>query len=52
MLIFIVPQQPIDNQLRIANKIARGPQERPEKGLAEEATIEDNLIVIKPARTN
>ncbi len=39
-------------QLRIANKIARGPQERPEEGLAEEATIEDNLIVIKPARTN
>ncbi len=39
-------------QLRIADKIARGPQEKPEEGLAEEATIEKDMIVIKPARTN
>ena len=38
-------------QLRIANKIARGPKERPEIGLAEEAKIENEIIVIKPATT-
>ncbi|AAP99410.1 MULTISPECIES: septum site-determining protein MinC [Prochlorococcus] len=38
-------------QLRIANKIARGPKEKPELGLAEEATIQEEVIVIKPART-
>ena len=38
-------------QLRIADKIARGPKEKPEEGLSEEARIENNLIVIKPART-
>ncbi len=37
-------------QLRIANKVARGPKEIPPKGLAEEAKVEDDLIVIKPAR--
>jgi len=39
-------------QLRIADKIARGPQEKPEEGLAEEATVEKDMIVIKPARTS
>ncbi len=39
-------------QLRIANKIARGPEERPQEGLAEEALIEFDQIVIKPARIN
>ncbi|KGG13031.1 MULTISPECIES: septum site-determining protein MinC [Prochlorococcus] len=38
-------------QLRISNKIARGPKEKPEQGLAEEAIIEDGVIVIKPSRT-
>ncbi|WP_269622399.1 septum site-determining protein MinC [Prochlorococcus marinus] len=39
-------------QLRIANTIARGPEEKPEEGLAEEASLEDGRIVIKPARTS
>ncbi len=39
-------------QLRIANQIARGPQEKPEEGLAEEALIESEQIVIKPARAH
>ena len=38
-------------QLRIANKVARGPTDKPEEGFAEEALIEDDAIVIKPART-
>ena len=38
-------------QLRIANKVARGPKEKPEEGFAEEALIEEGIIVIKPART-
>ncbi len=38
-------------QLRISNKVARGPKENPEEGFAEEARIEEGLIVIKPART-
>ncbi|KGG16595.1 septum site-determining protein MinC [Prochlorococcus sp. MIT 0603] len=38
-------------QLRIANKVARGPKEKPEEGLAEEARLEDDVIVIKPATT-
>ncbi len=37
-------------QLRIADKVARGPKETPEEGLAEEAKLEDGLIVIKPAK--
>ena len=39
-------------QLRIGNKVARGPEEAPQEGLAEEAIIESDKIVIKPARTN
>ncbi len=39
-------------QLRIGNKVARGPEEVPEPGLAEEAIVESDRIVIKPARTN
>ncbi|WP_320668235.1 septum site-determining protein MinC [Prochlorococcus sp. MIT 1307] len=39
-------------QLRISNKVARGPEEKPQEGLAEEALIESGRIVIKPARTN
>ena len=38
-------------QLRIASKVARGPKEKPDEGLAEEASIEQDLIVIKPARS-
>jgi len=39
-------------QLRIGSKVARGPAESPQPGLAEEAIIESDRIVIKPARTN
>ncbi len=39
-------------QLRISDKIARGPSEKPDEGFAEEAKIEKGIIVIKPARTN
>ncbi len=39
-------------QLRIADQIARGPQEKPEEGLAEQAIIEGEGIVIQPAKTN
>ncbi len=39
-------------QLRIANKVARGPEDKPQEGLAEEAVIESGQIVIKPARPN
>ncbi len=38
-------------QLRIADVIARGPTELPEEGLAEEASINENIILIKPAST-
>ena len=38
-------------QLRIANKVARGPKEKPEEGFAEEARIQEDVIVIKPARS-
>lgn len=38
-------------QLRIASKVARGPKEKPDEGLAEQASIEEDLIVIKPARS-
>ena len=38
-------------QLRIASKVARGPKEKPDEGLAEEASIDEGLIVIKPARS-
>ena len=39
-------------QLRIADKLARGPEEMPEEGLAEEALLESGQIVIKPAKPN
>ena len=39
-------------QLRISNKVARGPEEQPQEGFAEEALIESGQIVIKPARPN
>ena len=39
-------------QLRIADKVARGPQEAPDPGLAEEARIEKGKILIFPARVN
>ena len=35
-------------QLRIAKKIARGPKEKPQLGLAEEATIDSEKIIISP----
>ncbi len=37
-------------QLRIAEKIARGPQEKTEPGLAEEALLSSDQIIIQPAR--
>ena len=39
-------------QLRIANAVARGPDESPEPGLAEEARLESGIIVIEPVRAN
>lgn len=36
-------------QLRIAGAVARGPEERPPEGLAEEARLEDGEIRIEPA---
>ncbi len=39
-------------QLRIAQAIARGPQEKPLEGFAEEALIESGQIVIKPAKAH
>lgn len=38
-------------QLRIANKIARGPQEKPQRGHAEQAKIESGSIVISLLET-
>ena len=38
-------------QLRIADKIARGPDEKPEQGLAEEALIDQGKIIIQPANS-
>tara|TARA_B100000700_G_scaffold296853_1_gene361212 strand:- start:765 stop:1412 length:648 start_codon:yes stop_codon:yes gene_type:complete len=38
-------------QLRIANKVARGPQEKPQLGLAEEASIASEKIIISPIET-
>ena len=35
-------------QLRIANKVAKGPKENQEPGLAEQAEISSGLIVINP----
>ena len=39
-------------QLRIGDQIARGPDERPEQGLAEEARIEEGQIIISPAKSS
>ena len=39
-------------QLRIGEQIARCPEEKPERGLAEEARIESGIIVITPASSN
>ncbi len=39
-------------QLRIANAIARGPEEKPAQGLTEEALLESGKIIIQPARVN
>ncbi len=39
-------------QLRIANQIARGPEGKPQMGLAEEARIKNGVIVIQPANPN
>ena len=36
-------------QLRIANTVARGPEEKPEPGLAEEARLDRGKILIEPA---
>ena len=36
-------------QLRIADLVARGPEEKPQPGLAEEARIVDGVILIEPA---
>ena len=38
-------------QLRIANKVARGPKEKPQMGLAEQACIASEKIVICPLET-
>ena len=38
-------------QLRIANKVARGPKEKPLLGLAEQARIDSEKIVISPLET-
>ncbi len=38
-------------QLRIANEVARGPEGKPEPGLAEEAILYSGSIVIRPAQT-
>ena len=35
-------------QLRIANKVARGPEEKPQLGLAEQARIDSEKIIICP----
>ena len=38
-------------QLRIAKKIARGPKEKPQLGLAEQARIDSEEIIISPLET-
>ena len=38
-------------QLRIANKVARGPKEKPQLGLAEQARIYSEEIIISPLET-
>ncbi|WP_063405271.1 septum site-determining protein MinC [Prochlorococcus marinus] len=39
-------------QLRIADAVARGPEDQPQPGLAEEARLEGDTIMIEPARAN
>ena len=39
-------------QLRIAAAVARGPEDQPHPGLAEEARLEAGTIMIEPARAN
>ena len=38
-------------QLRIAKKVARGPKEKPQFGIAEQARIESEEIIISPLET-
>ncbi len=38
-------------QLRIAKKVARGPKEKPQLGLAEQAKIDSEEIIISPLQT-
>jgi len=38
-------------QLRIANKVARGPKEKPQLGIAEQARIIQEKIIISPLET-
>ena len=38
-------------QLRIARKVARGPKEKPQLGIAEQAKIESEEIIISPLET-
>ena len=38
-------------QLRIAKKVARGPKEKPQVGLAEQASINSEEIIISPLET-
>ncbi len=39
-------------QLRIAKKVARGPKEKPQIGLAEQARIDSEEIIISPLETS
>jgi septum site-determining protein MinC len=48
----IVAMQLRPLQLRIADAVARGPEEQPQVGLAEEARLEGDTILINPATTN
>ena len=38
-------------QLRIASKVARGPKEKPQIGLAEQASIDSEKIIISPLKS-
>ena len=38
-------------QLRIAKKVARGPKEKPQLGMAEQAKIDSGEIIISPLET-
>ena len=39
-------------QLRIAKKIARGPKDKPQLGIAEQASIDSGKIIISPLETS